>query len=263
MRLSATSSETRGETFFYNVLRFEPDEVRYLCTHLKGGQPKLTFQGTIGQGLTVWFEEKGKTLALVGDGMEGRINVEHIGGYQGKRPPMRPRYERSMVNGKPVIKLEPVIAYDRDADKLALFKDGALKTDAFNPALPPPKQETAPVVVAPAPLPPKPAPTPDKPKLSPAQVAEIAARHSVPPIGANGHHYAPPKPAPAVAPAALATARPAIPARVSGERTVNDIRELVAMMNAALQESDDLVLDIAADRRSLCVKRIRVLEEAL
>jgi|SRR5215469_1137171 len=248
MKLATTLIPAAGkvEPYTYIVFKFAPDEMRYLASHLNGSQPKLTFEGTIGQGLTLWAEAKGASLSDVGDFMEAKINSAHIGGYQGKRPPVIPSYERVMKNSKPAIRLAPVIAYDRDADKLALFKS------PFNTALPLPK---APAAAEPPKAEPAPAPlaAPPKPALSRDEIAAVVARHSAP-------KAAPDLPAPPIS-------RPiaAIPiiAHRADARGVADIKELAAMMNEALAAADDLIIEAAPDRRSVAIKRVRVIEEAL
>lgn len=257
MRLATKTAgrDPKGGFHTYHLLRFEPDAVRYLAGNLNGEVPKLTWQGTIGQGLTVWFEARGAGMRPLpgGDGLEATIPAEQIAGYRGNRPPLSPKYERVLHLGKPAIRIEPVMAYDRDADEVS--------DEVFNTALAIPKDVTPPaLVVAQVAVPPP--PRPEQPKMD---IAAVVARHT------NGKAATSPSPnlasVPKVnAPPRMVPAMPrfgALPKRLADERQRIDVKTLQDMMNEALRDADDLIVCVGEDQRSIRVQRVRYNVEEL
>ena len=252
------------------ILIFEPDDIRYLNTHLQGTQPKLTWTGTIGQGLTVWFEAKGLGLWETSDGraLEGTIPAHFVAGIEGIRQPVKVNYERATSDhAKPILLLEPLPSFDKDAARAALF----------NPLLPPPPREdarSAAVLLFKQPV---------KPELSKADVARVVAKHTNGARTLSETIAALPQPerdaiatrtaelvADEIDPRRAAAvfrgtdSELPVPVVISGGDAIADLKASIEMVNYAIDRcGDDVVFDISQDRRRMKVIRRKVITEEI
>lgn len=220
---------------------FEADEIRYLSSHLHGAQPKLTWHGTIGQGLTLWFEGKGNALRETNDGraMVAEIAAQFISAFQGPRPELRPTYEQFTKDDKPVLILAPIPSYDRDAAKVSAFNPAM--TIPADPSLRNPLEKAESLFRK-----------TDKPGLTTADVIAITARHTSkptaapPPLASNGN---------------LKMDFP-VPQTVSSDTQVSEILAGIELINSLLPSlGEDLILGLTDDRRRLSLVRRRVILE--